>query len=64
MSSPNASGSPLTRLTARGQPGLASGSGIRLGDKYVLGEELGRGAYGQVTPCLAGSTRFESALRS
>ena len=25
-----------------------SGSGVRLGDKYVLGEELGRGAYGQV----------------
>ena len=47
MSSPNASGSPITRATSRGQ-GPTTGSGVRLGDKYVLGEELGRGAYGQV----------------
>lgn len=56
MSSPSTGrfDSPLARTPSRGSQGSATpGTSSRssktvLGDKYVLGEELGRGAFGQV----------------
>ena len=61
MASPSARGydSPLARTPSRGSqgsttPGTSSRSGRTvLSDKYVLGEELGRGAFGQVQPLAA-----------